>query len=279
MADRLDLKQVHQIIPHIRLVLNRTTFDGWTLPSRTITDQELVLVLSGQGSFTIEDTIHAVKPGMLFYFYPGLIHSGQTDVQQPMRFLAIHFTFAPIHLSPKGLRIENETTLLPLEPVSYLYHPQKPKNIFEEICSTWSEKRPWSLWHQNVLFQQLLYSIFYDLAHPPHDYHNLQRMNQVVAYIHRSYTRPISLDELSALVDVSPGHFCEIFKKHMGYTPTTYIQSVRINHSKDLLLNTDMKIKEVSTAVGFKDEYYFSRIFKKIEGLSPSAFILTARQG
>lgn len=278
MHGKIDLIRIHQIIPEIKLVLNRTTFKGWSLPLRTIADQELVLLISGKGSFSVEDKVVPVRPGMLFYFYPGLIHSGQTDLKQPMHFLAVHFTFAPLYSSPQGFIADKVNTHLPLEPVSNMYHPHKTQQIFEELYRIWSEKRPLSLWHQSLVFQELLFSIFNDLDHPPHDYHNLQRINQVVEYIHRYYMRPIPLEELSSLVQLSTGHFCEIFKKHMGYTPTTYIQTVRVSQAKELLLNTDMKIKDVSAAVGFKDEYYFSRIFKKIEGLSPTSFVLAARQ-
>jgi YesN/AraC family two-component response regulator len=58
----------------------------------------------------------------------------------------------------------------------------------------------------------------------------------------------------------------------VGYSPIEYLTHLRIDRAKELLAHSDIRIKEVSQSVGYEDELYFSRIFKKIAGVSPTQF-------
>ena len=66
------------------------------------------------------------------------------------------------------------------------------------------------------------------------------------------------------------------FKKVTGETIFRYLNRVRINHAKTLILNTPLKMSVIGTRVGFSDEYYFIRVFKKYTGKSPTEY---AREG
>ena len=66
------------------------------------------------------------------------------------------------------------------------------------------------------------------------------------------------------------------FKKATGETIFRYLNRVRINHAKAMILNTPLKMSVIGSRVGFSDEYYFSRVFKKCTGKSPTEY---AREG
>jgi len=73
----------------------------------------------------------------------------------------------------------------------------------------------------------------------------------------------------------TPGYFRKIFKKQTGLTPLQYLTKKRIEYAKKLLetrSEKNMKVLDISTMAGFKDPYYFSRVFKKHEGVSPEAW-------
>ncbi|MCR5421707.1 MAG: response regulator [Lachnospiraceae bacterium] len=91
-------------------------------------------------------------------------------------------------------------------------------------------------------------------------------------YISENYSKDISLDEVSREVDISPYYFSKLFKEETGENFIEYLTSVRINKAKQLITGSDMSMKEICTSVGYSDPNYFSRIFKKNVGLTPTEY-------
>lgn len=87
-------------------------------------------------------------------------------------------------------------------------------------------------------------------------------------YIRENYDRDISLDEVASEVGLNPSYFSKIFKEEMEISYSDYLNQTRIEASKQLL-NNDMSLAEVAQEVGFNDQSYFSKVFKKFEGISP----------
>ena len=83
----------------------------------------------------------------------------------------------------------------------------------------------------------------------------------------------ITLHILAKRSGVTPGYFSTLFKSYTGYSPIDYIHTVKIDMSKQLLLQ-NIRIKEVSDAIGFSNEYYFSDVFKKVTGIRPRDFLI-----
>jgi YesN/AraC family two-component response regulator len=92
-------------------------------------------------------------------------------------------------------------------------------------------------------------------------------------YIEANYGSDIPLDTLSAFVGVTPQYVCSLIKKHTGMSFTHYINEVRIEKAKILILEGVDKVDELYKKVGFNSHSYFSKVFKSITGLSPSTFI------
>ncbi|HPU62655.1 MAG TPA: AraC family transcriptional regulator, partial [Mobilitalea sp.] len=92
------------------------------------------------------------------------------------------------------------------------------------------------------------------------------------AYIEENYNKDISLDEVSRKVDISPYYFSKLFKEETGVNFIDYLTNIRIEKAKKLLLYSDMNIKNICLDIGYSDPNYFSRIFKKQVGLTPTEF-------
>ncbi|MFC4098906.1 helix-turn-helix domain-containing protein [Paenibacillus xanthanilyticus] len=103
-------------------------------------------------------------------------------------------------------------------------------------------------------------------------------MDEVRAYIISHYHEPLSIELLAQLAGLSPNYFGEAFKKATGRSVMDYVTGLRISRAKQLIRETDLYMREVAISVGYSDEYYFSRKFKKEVGVSPSAFGRSARQ-
>ncbi len=95
---------------------------------------------------------------------------------------------------------------------------------------------------------------------------------KAVSYIVKNYKNDITLDFISNYVHMSKSYFCYVFAKETGSTFLQYVNNLRAAEAHRLLLETDMKIHEISNNVGFHSVAHMTRIFKEIHGVSPTAF-------
>lgn len=91
-------------------------------------------------------------------------------------------------------------------------------------------------------------------------------------YVRRNYMKKITLEDVASYVHLSPSYFSKIFKDEMKCNFNTYVNQVRIEMSKKLLLDTSISLVDVSNIVGYEDQSYFSKVFKKMVGVSPGKF-------
>lgn len=98
------------------------------------------------------------------------------------------------------------------------------------------------------------------------------RLQAAIAHIAKHYTRHIAESELALLCQMSPSRFCREFKAAFGVTFLEYLGEHRIEQAKRLLGNPSMSVSDVAVAVGFTDPSYFSRVFRKQEGIAPSEY-------
>lgn len=93
-----------------------------------------------------------------------------------------------------------------------------------------------------------------------------------IIYIHNNFNKDITVDELCKMSNVSKFNFMRKFKAATGSPVHKYIIDYRMMQAKKLLAASDLNIKEISTQVGFTDNMYFSRAFKKHCGMSPTEY-------
>lgn len=111
------------------------------------------------------------------------------------------------------------------------------------------------------------------------DYYFLLQVNsnrseiiRAIHYIHTNYMRDISLEAISQEAYMSKNHFCTLFRKETGDNFIVYLQKVRIEKAKMYLRNPKYRIQEVAEKVGIDNYRYFSTLFHKYTGMSPSQF-------
>jgi two-component system response regulator YesN len=92
-------------------------------------------------------------------------------------------------------------------------------------------------------------------------------VQKCIKFIWRSYASAMSLEDAAAEVAVSKGYLSMLFKQETGVNFVSYLNHFRIEKSKELILNTDLKIYEIALQVGFESPYYFSKLFKEVTGM------------
>ena len=98
-------------------------------------------------------------------------------------------------------------------------------------------------------------------------------ITNVQKYINNHITEKLSLNEVAGIFGLSPNYLSILFKKNCQLGFSEYIAQAKINKAKSLLLEQDMKIYEAADQLGFESAFYFSKVFKKVTGLSPREFI------
>ena len=98
-------------------------------------------------------------------------------------------------------------------------------------------------------------------------------VEDAVKYIEENYSdEELSLNQLASHVNVSPNHLSTIFSQQTGQTFIKYLTEYRMNKAKEMLKCTSMRSSEISEAVGYKDPHYFSYMFKKTVGVTPTNY-------
>ena len=95
---------------------------------------------------------------------------------------------------------------------------------------------------------------------------------RAVDYIKRNYMKKITLDNVAEHVYLCPSYFSKVFKEEMKFNFNKYLNNIRIEKSKALLLNESIPLVDISNIVGYEDQSYFSKVFKKLTGVSPGKY-------
>ena len=82
----------------------------------------------------------------------------------------------------------------------------------------------------------------------------------------------VGLEEVAEYVSYSPAYFSHIFRDETGTTFRQYLNALRVEKGKQLLLSTDLTVTEISSLTGFNDQSYFCKIFRKITGVTPDRY-------
>ncbi|WP_195575890.1 AraC family transcriptional regulator [Paenibacillus sp. 1001270B_150601_E10] len=97
-------------------------------------------------------------------------------------------------------------------------------------------------------------------------------MMSAIAFINEHYHEELRLERLCRKFSISKTYFCALFKRFTGQTYNDYLINLRVHKAAALLMGTDMSITDICFAVGFNDVPYFSRVFKRQTGVTPSHF-------
>lgn len=98
-------------------------------------------------------------------------------------------------------------------------------------------------------------------------------LSQAMEFIDKYYSEEtISLDRVAQKVNISPNYFSAMFSQEVGQTFVEYLTGKRISEAKRMLRQTDLRSSEIAFSVGFRDSHYFSFVFKKVAGCTPSEY-------
>lgn len=102
--------------------------------------------------------------------------------------------------------------------------------------------------------------------------HSNANLTMIVDYIHQHYMEPINLSDVASHFHFNPSYLSSFFSSHHAEGFSEYLNRVRVDKAAELLQKTDQAIADISVQVGYSDHSYFTKVFKKLKGLSPSQY-------
>lgn len=205
------------------------------------------VVLSGRGVLKDKFGTHEISGGELFVIRPGESTVYTADISEPWHYMWLAF------VGDEAARFDTDRSVY-----------RAPSEV---------SSRLYSLIERGVLSTDAYLSVIYELAYklfggsePPPD-----RLSQIRAYIDYNYMDEVSVDTLTVKFGFERSYLYRMFKKRYGVGVKEYIISVRAEHAKTFLLG-GRTVSETAYLVGYRDEFNFSRAFKKAVGISPSEY-------
>lgn len=125
-------------------------------------------------------------------------------------------------------------------------------------------------------FQELLYDLRTRSLHRPRDTNSA--LEQAKQYIEAHYTEALTVEQVAQSADFSAKYFVDLYKKKYGKSALEYAAELRIGQAKRLMAESGVKLRDIAHRVGYADEFYFSRKFKKMIGMPPAVYMKSRRR-
>ncbi|MGG1517712.1 AraC family transcriptional regulator [Paenibacillus oryzisoli] len=241
--------------------------------AKTIPGDLLVVMEQGQGRLYAERQTIRMQPGQCVWLSAGM----QVDFLQESDSLAV-YVLAVRELSVArrkgGWSCEQQV----LEPSDALKAVMRPA-MLEGVQRLYKENRHRAT--SDADMQQRFQLLLHELREPEPDAEQaVQGMQEAengiertIRYMHEHYSEKIKLDTLADLAGLTPTSYSRSFKRAKQVSPIEYLNQIRIDSAKRLLQLPESSVKSAAGAVGMGSEFYFSRMFKKAVGLSPTLFV------
>lgn len=279
-------KILNNIFPEVLYAVERECNSSWYLVKTTLDFHNFMLIYDGEATFFKNGTMFKGKRGDLIYYKPGDVREAYSSDTFPMKCFAVEFLYTCPILSDSGWHLSSQK--LPFnstETIDDTYLFRKLLDLFSQLVdlklSIKTTTNPTTaVIKERAIFMEILALLFQykkgnqcNYRHSnQYNYFNIKRIEKVIDYMIQNYSKPLNLKTLADYLEISPSYLGSIFKNITGKSVISYLIDIRINKAKQFLRD-GLSVSETARKTGFNDIFYFSRIFKKRVGITPSEFI------
>ena len=214
----------------------------------------------GEGTVICNGVRHTARAGDLYILPPSADHYYYSSSHDPWRKIWFNAVGAII---PSLLSAYNPNALV-------VFHDAVGGDAYIRALHVASEEMSAASQHAAAThaFLSLLQFLYDRYGQSAKD----ETMRTLTNYIEAHLSEPLSVAELSALVYLSPSQINRIFRRALGVSPYAYILDRRLARAKLLLRATPMPVRDIAEGLGFCDEHYFTSLFRRKHGITPSAY-------
>lgn len=259
-------------------VLNQASF----LAPFVLADSHLLLICTGgEADIRIGHRLNHATLGKMYLILPGTAIEYTTDEVHPLQGIAIYFDMLkPLSDINKATSGSTVREIYQKGLLRSSYADELPHELFQECTKIASQLHECiSVPQENRPFriQTLMHELLTHVYAPPKesaigDSEHTSALDQTLELIELGYAEHLSREVLAGVAGMSVWHYSRVFKNRTGISPMEYVNNIRMDRAKEMLLVPGQTIKHIASQVGFQDEFYFSRKFKKYVGVSPSTY-------
>ena len=252
---------------------------GWQHSRRIISTFEIICNIQGILPLQIGDTRYMVGPGTFLIVPPDLEHQGFRTITESLKFDWMHFKLPglnPIEGTGDDPRAsETASILLPAYSENLLMDRITViTNQLLDVYQMHGDQR-----YLNAILACVLYEVTMQTRQLLHTQSmNLHELQPVRDWIRIHALGPISLGQIANYFNYNKSYLSRKYRQKFGITISQEIERFRMEAAKSLLVETDDTVESIGAIVGYKDDKYFMKVFKRSTGISPTRYRRTFHQ-
>lgn len=285
---RAHLLRPEQIHPVVRIAHRHR--GRMVIPERIIFDHELVWIAAGQGHWTIAGATQPFGPHDLIFVPPFVPHS-LTGTSDEVEHVAVHFDFLE-NFPATGRGIERRqpyrvrfTQGLVVARQRRLFAGHRIERALTAILAQQAQGDGLAAAQVSLQLTDILLTLLAEPRKPRGDpegsLRNRARIDLVVRHMTGHLAESLDHAALTAVAGLSTSRLQALFREVTGYPPLDYLRRLRVEEARRLLADPRLSVKEIAARTGFRDTSHFSKVFRRIDGLSPAHYrdaLLAGRQ-
>lgn len=240
---------------------------------RVVKDYELDFNVHGTRTLWVNDAKYELQAGGVAYRMPGDVVCSVGDYD--CYILTIDFAGSAVHLPysrnvPGSMQVRSESQLLALfEPVMEGAHSAEIRARFDAL----TRLTDWNCTTGRAILMEILYLLNADCARKIAQTSTpvITPAEQALQYLRENLAEQISLDTLARSVHLDPSYLVRLFRRQYGQTPMACLIALRMNRARELLLNTNLSVAEISASCGYNSSSYFATQYKRYFRITPGA--------
>jgi len=231
---------------------------------RILNEYQIIYITQGSGELYTNDTRYTIRPGTAFIIFPGIFHAYKPVFEVGWTEYWVGFK------GPYIKTLQQEGFISPEQPCFSVGLQNSLLNLYDQILEEIRSQKPFFQLKASSYTLALLAEILSYEKQNLQYCHSEQIVEKAKFIMEEHVYGEIDMHSVCRTIGVSTSHLNDVFKSYTGMTPYQYFISIKIHKAKELLEKGDESIKEIAFRLGFTDQYYFSRLFKKKTGISPS---------
>ncbi|WP_166242858.1 AraC family transcriptional regulator [Paenibacillus turpanensis] len=265
--------RLNRLVLSILLVGHQRCEPGWRHTLRTIKHHSFWLIVKGRGHFTINGTRFPAEPGKLFFFNPGMQVSRDSDEGNPLEYYFVRFHCTEAYEEKEQWVIgQPGGAEFPFHGMYSVHNVPQLISLIEHLDTLWKRRGHMNALRRKIALYEFFLALLTDFRAQKIAGDTTAAIEMTQDYMINHYRDPLTLEQMAQMAGLSVSHYSRLFKKCIGYSPIDYLNHLRMDRAKELLVLSDYRLKAIAGSVGYTDEFYFSRIFKKIVGVPPREY-------